>query len=134
MAKVVLCIGTNLGNRRENIERAISAIEKYAGKIVKTTEITETAPFGVTRQPYFLNVGVLIETEHPPFLLLNILKKLEKKVGRYPTYRWGPRVIDIDILLYEMVKINTTKLTIPHPGLKARDFFQEAASLIEKGG
>ncbi|OMH40066.1 2-amino-4-hydroxy-6-hydroxymethyldihydropteridine diphosphokinase [Desulfurobacterium indicum] len=133
MAKVLLCIGTNLGNRKHNIERALNAIDKYAGRILKTTDIMETKPFGVTRQPNFLNIGVLIKTEHPPFLLLNILKRLEKKVGRYPTYRWGPRVIDIDILTYENLRIGTKKLKIPHPGIKERDFFKKALELTKEG-
>ncbi|WP_456397280.1 2-amino-4-hydroxy-6-hydroxymethyldihydropteridine diphosphokinase [Desulfurobacterium sp.] len=133
MAKVLLCIGTNLGNRKNNIERALNAIDKYAGRVLKTTEIMETKPFGVTRQPYFLNIGVLIETEHPPFLLLDILKKLEKKIGRYPTYRWGPRVIDIDILTYENIRMKTNKLKIPHPGVKERSFFKKTLELNKKG-
>ncbi|WP_457569973.1 2-amino-4-hydroxy-6-hydroxymethyldihydropteridine diphosphokinase [Desulfurobacterium sp.] len=133
MAKVLLCIGTNLGNRKNNIERALNAIDKYAGRILKTTEIMETKPFGITRQPYFLNIGVLIESKHPPSLLLNILKRLEKKLGRYPTYRWGPRVIDIDILTYENIRIETEKLRIPHPGIKERNFFKKTLELTRKG-
>ncbi|WP_457567339.1 2-amino-4-hydroxy-6-hydroxymethyldihydropteridine diphosphokinase [Desulfurobacterium sp.] len=124
MAKSILGIGTNLGNKRQNVERALLFIEKCAGKILKTTEIMETAPFGVTRQPYFLNVGVLIETPHPPLMLLKIVKSMEKKLGRFPTYRWGPRIIDIDILTYENIKVRTPHLTIPHPGLKDRTFFK----------
>jgi 2-amino-4-hydroxy-6-hydroxymethyldihydropteridine diphosphokinase len=70
-------------------------------------------------------MGVLMETFHPPQELLYLAKWIEKQVGRYPTYRWGPRVIDVDIITYDEVKINTPRLKIPHPGLKDRDFFRK---------
>ncbi len=124
MAECVLILGSNLGNRRENIERAIGLIGRFAGKVVKRSSLLETPPFGVENQPYFLNQGLLIETEHPPQLLLNLVKWIEKRVGRYPTYRWGPRVIDVDIVTYGRVRMETKKLKLPHPGLRERGFFR----------
>ncbi len=123
--KTVLILGSNIGNRRENLKRAEELIEKFCGRVLKRSSILETAPFGVLNQPYFLNYGLLIETPHPPFELLKLIKWIEKRTGRYPTYRWGPRVVDVDIVLYGKVRIETPALTVPHRGLKDRDFFRK---------
>ena len=122
--KAVLILGSNLGNRLENLKRAEELIEKFCGTVLKRSSVIETAPFGVLNQPYFLNYGLLIETHHPPFELLKLVKWVEKRAGRYPTYRWGPRVVDVDIVLYGKVRIETPALTVPHRGLKDRDFFR----------
>jgi len=134
MAKVILALGTNLGNRKENLKIAINSINRIAGRVIKKTKILETKPFGVINQPYFLNQGVLIETHHPPFLLLKLLKGIEKRNGRFKTFRWGPRTIDIDILTYEDLSIKTTQLKIPHPGIKDRDFFQKIINDLKSAG
>lgn len=123
--RAVLILGSNLGNRIENLKRAEELIEKFCGTVLKRSSIIETAPFGISNQPYFLNYGLLIETPHPPFELLKLVKWVEKRAGRYPTYRWGPRVIDVDIVLYGKIKIETPALTVPHRGLKDRDFFKK---------
>ena len=122
--RAVLILGSNIGNRKENLKRAEQLIEKFCGKILKRSSVLETAPFGVENQPYFLNYGLLIDTFHPPFELLKLIKWIERRAGRYPTYRWGPRVIDVDIVLYGNIRIETPALTIPHKGLKDRDFFK----------
>ena len=130
--KVVLILGTNLGNRRENLRRAEGLIEKFVGRILKRSKLLETAPFGVVHQPLFLNYGLLIDTYHPPFELLNLIKWIERRVGRYRTFRWGPRVIDVDIVKYGNLRIDTKRLTIPHKGLANRPFFREiCSSLLE---
>ncbi|SNR75021.1 2-amino-4-hydroxy-6-hydroxymethyldihydropteridine diphosphokinase [Desulfurobacterium atlanticum] len=134
MAKVILALGTNLGNRKENLKKAIISISRFAGKVLKETEILETKPFGITNQPYFLNQGILIETYHPPLLLLKILKEIEKRNGRFKTFRWGPRTIDIDILIYDDLAIKTTQLQIPHPGIENRDFFQRIINDFKSTG
>ncbi|WP_457679820.1 2-amino-4-hydroxy-6-hydroxymethyldihydropteridine diphosphokinase [Thermovibrio sp.] len=123
--KAVLLLGSNLGNRNENIKRAVELIKRYVGKVLKESSTLETAPFGVESQPYFLNKGVLVETSHPPFELLNLLKWIEKRIGRYKTYRWGPRVIDVDVITYGSLKVDTEKLKLPHPGLREREFFRK---------
>ncbi len=123
--RVLLILGTNLGNRKENLKRAETLIEKFVGRVLKRSSIIETQPFGVLNQPHFLNYGLLVETFHPPFELLKLLKWIEKRVGRYRTYRWGPRVIDIDIVRLEGLKISTPELKVPHPGLRNREFFRE---------
>ncbi len=121
----ILSLGTNLGNRIQNIKRARTFIEKFVGRIVRSSEIIETEPFGVKKQPNFLNQLVAVETFHPPFELLTLLKQGEKRIGRFKTYRWGPRVIDIDIIVIDGLKIDTRKLTIPHKGLKDREYLKK---------
>ncbi|RUM42020.1 MAG: 2-amino-4-hydroxy-6-hydroxymethyldihydropteridine diphosphokinase [Desulfurobacterium sp.] len=129
--RTVLILGTNLGNRVENLKRAEELIEKLVGRILKRSEIIETAPFGVVNQPPFLNYGLLVDTEHPPFELLKLLKWIEKRAGRYRTFRWGPRVVDIDIVKYGNLFVDTEELKIPHPGLQCREFFKSICRFLE---
>lgn len=117
-----LGLGSNLGNRRENLKKAISLLKEEGVKILKKSKVMQTAPVGYKDQPDFLNQVIKVETELAPFQLLKTVKMIEKKMGRKKTFRWGPRVIDIDILLYNGVKINTKMLTIPHREIKNRDF------------
>ncbi len=131
MSKVILALGTNLGNRKSNLKRAIRSINYFAGQVIKKTTILETKPFGVKNQPYFLNQGILIKTNLPPHLLLKVLKTIEKSTGRFKTFRWGPRIIDIDILSYGTLRISTAKLRIPHPGISSRKFFQEIITKLK---
>ncbi len=129
--RTILILGTNLGNRVENLKRAEELIEKLVGRILKRSRIIETAPFGVVNQPPFLNYGLLVDTYHPPFELLKLLKWIEKRVGRYRTFRWGPRVVDIDIVKYGNLFIDTEELRIPHPGLQCREFFKSICRFLE---
>jgi 2-amino-4-hydroxy-6-hydroxymethyldihydropteridine diphosphokinase len=123
--KAVLILGSNLGNRRFYIESGIKLIDKFAGKVIKRTRIIETSPWGFEKQPSFLNAGILIESYHPPFELLKVLKWCEKRLGRKKGRRWGIRTFDADIVLVENLRIRTKTLTVPHPGLKNREFFRE---------
>ena len=129
--RTILILGTNLGNRVENLKRAEELIEKLVGRILKRSKVIETAPFGVVNQPPFLNYGLLVDTYHPPFELLKLLKWIEKRVGRYRTFRWGPRVVDIDIVKYGNLFIDTEELRIPHPGLQCREFFKSICRFLE---
>jgi 2-amino-4-hydroxy-6-hydroxymethyldihydropteridine diphosphokinase len=129
--RTILILGTNLGNRVENLKRAEELIEKLVGRILKRSRIIETAPFGVVNQPPFLNYGLLVDTYHPPFELLKLLKWIEKRVGRYRTFRWGPRVVDIDIIKYGNLFVDTEELKIPHPGLQCREFFKSICRFLE---
>ena len=129
--RTILILGTNLGNRVENLKRAKKLIEKLVGRILKRSRIIETAPFGVVNQPPFLNYGLLVDTYHPPFELLKLLKWIEKRVGRYRTFRWGPRVVDIDIVKYGNLFVDTEELRIPHPGLQCREFFKSICKFLE---
>jgi 2-amino-4-hydroxy-6-hydroxymethyldihydropteridine diphosphokinase len=115
-------IGSNLGNREENCYRAIELLEKKGIKIKKKSSLYETEPWGIEQQPMFLNMAVEIETELEPEKLLRLLKDIETKLGRKGTFKWGPRIIDLDILLFDDIIINKKDLKIPHPLMHKRDF------------
>ena len=124
---MVICylgIGSNLGNRRKNIKLAIQKISLLnSTKVIKASRIMETLPVGgPDGQQKFLNAALKIGTNLAPEILLNKLKTIEKELGRRKTVRNGPRVIDLDILLYGERLIKTKKLTIPHPHMFKRSF------------
>ena len=124
---MVICylgIGSNLGDRRNNIKEAIKKINLLKdSKIIKLSKIIETkAVGGPHNQGRFLNAALKIQTRIPPLKLLKDLKKIEKDLGRAKSVKYGPRVIDLDILFYGDRIINTKELKIPHPRLFARDF------------
>ena len=121
--KVYLGLGSNLGERRKNIEEAVALlIENSSVRVKKISSLIETEPEGVREQPFFLNGVVEIETELSPSLLLKLLKSIEKTLGRKATKRWEPRIIDLDILLYGDLIIDNDGLKIPHPLLTERNF------------
>lgn len=131
MAICYIGLGSNLGNRRENIKRAIALLKKNQGlKVKKVSRIIETKPVGYLRQPKFLNGVIKIETGLSPQELLKELKGVEKKMGRKKALRFGPRAIDLDILLYGQKKIKQRGLTIPHPRMLKRDFVMRPLSEI----
>jgi 2-amino-4-hydroxy-6-hydroxymethyldihydropteridine diphosphokinase len=121
-----LGLGSNLGNRRRNLEQAVARLNDTSGiHVQRVSSFRETEPFGVQDQPFFLNGVVEVETELDPPALLAAVKRIEQELGRTPTYRWGPRVIDLDILLYGSIRWESAELTIPHPGLLKRPFVTE---------
>jgi 2-amino-4-hydroxy-6-hydroxymethyldihydropteridine diphosphokinase len=122
MKKVYLLLGSNLEDRVKNIEFAISKLNECGLIISKRSSFYNTTPWGYKEQPEFLNIALECFTSLSPFALLEELKKIEKKMGREDTIRYGPRVIDIDIIFYEDLIIKTEKLTIPHPLMHERDF------------
>jgi len=118
---IFLALGTNLGDRPENLETAIECMSP--GLIVqKRSSIYETPPWGFTEQPSFLNMVVQAETRFSPWKLLKTIKKLEGGMGRLPTFRNGPRLIDIDILFYDDITSEQPGLVIPHPCIPERAF------------
>lgn len=121
--KVLLGIGSNIGNR---VDTCCAAIEKIKSRSdISNTLVSpfyETEPVGVTNQPSFINLALKTTTLLSPIDLLNALKTMENELGRIHRYRWGPREIDIDILLYEDAIISTTNLKIPHPEMHKRAF------------
>ena len=121
MSIAYLGLGTNLGNRKENLSKAIEAISLKMS-ISKQSSLYETTAWGYTDQPDFLNQVIQVETELSPLRLLNFLKKTELKLGRVENFRYGPRLIDIDILFYDDLVITTSRLQIPHPMLPERAF------------
>ena len=118
---VYLALGTNLGDREANLRLAL---ETFAPQIIVLHEsrVYETEPWGFTNQPTFLNMVVQAETILSPDDLLQYLKQLETSLGRRPSFRNGPRLIDLDILLYDDLHLDTPGLVIPHPRLQERAF------------
>ncbi len=119
---VFLLLGTNEGDRIANLTSALSYIEKEAVTVLQISKIYETAAWGNTDQPSFLNQVVLLETALDPEELLSVLLKIEMELGRIRKQKWGPRVIDIDILFYGDTVISTENLKIPHPEIQNRRF------------
>ncbi len=121
MPIVFLALGTNLGDRPANLRVALAALPP-AVTVLARSPVYETPPWGVTDQPAFLNMAVKGETTLTPPELLARLKQLEADLGRLPSVRYGPRLIDIDILFYDDLTLATLALTIPHPLLHERAF------------
>jgi 2-amino-4-hydroxy-6-hydroxymethyldihydropteridine diphosphokinase len=117
-----LALGSNLGDRAAQLELAIRLLEESGARIVRRSTVTETEPFGVTDQPPFLNQVLEVEWDGSARELLEAAKAAERAAGRRPTYRWGPREIDIDVLLFGDERIDEPDFKVPHPGLWERDF------------
>jgi 2-amino-4-hydroxy-6-hydroxymethyldihydropteridine diphosphokinase len=118
---VYLALGTNLGDRSANLRAAIKALSPEINVIAKS-KVYETPPWGYDDQPTFLNMAVKCETNLEPESLLKRLKQLEVQLGREQSFRWGPRLIDIDILFYDNIILESESLIIPHPHLHERAF------------
>ena len=133
MATVYLGLGTNIGNRKENLTRAIEALSLALGHYTALSSFIETAPWGFDSENSFLNCAVAFETELTPLQLLDTTESIERELGRTTKSSGGiyhDRVIDIDILLYGSEIIETPRLTIPHPLMHLRDFVLEPLSEI----
>lgn len=122
MNKAYLLTGGNMGNREKNLARAKALISELAGKVTRSSAFYETAAWGKTDQPSFVNQALEIETNLLPKELLQQLLDIEKKLGRKREEKYGPRTIDIDILLYGDQICNDPLLRIPHPELQNRRF------------
>ncbi|MEN0045433.1 MAG: 2-amino-4-hydroxy-6-hydroxymethyldihydropteridine diphosphokinase [Bacteroidota bacterium] len=120
--KTYLLIGGNLGDRQKNLEIARTAIQAEIGKIVQASSIYETAAWGVTDQPDFLNQALEVHTNLLPFEILDKIQQIEQQMGRVKLQKWGTRIMDIDILFYGSEIIQTQRLTIPHLGIPNRNF------------
>lgn len=121
MAKIYLALGSNQGNRLANLQQAVKELAPKV-IIIRLSRIYETPPWGYTDQAAFLNQVLEASTELPPLELLGYLKQIESSLGRQPSFKYGPRTIDLDILFYENQVINLPELTIPHPHLQERAF------------
>lgn len=123
MVQAYLGLGSNIGDRKQQLLKAIDLIGNIKGiKVTKQSSIYETAPIGYTDQPNFLNLCLEIETELSPQQLLKHCLDIEQQLHRVREIRWGPRTLDIDILLYSDNIIETDNLSIPHPRMKERAF------------
>ena len=133
MATVYLGLGTNIGNKKENLTRAIEALSLALGPCTAQSSFIETAPWGFESENSFLNCAVAFETMLQPEELLDTTERIERELGRTAKSTGGAyhdRVIDIDILLYGNAVIDTPRLTIPHPLMHLRDFVLEPLEQI----
>jgi 2-amino-4-hydroxy-6-hydroxymethyldihydropteridine diphosphokinase len=121
MNTVYLALGSNVGDSVQNISKAINLLSP-ALQDIKLAPIYSTKAVGYTNQPDFFNTAISGKTELSPQELLKFTDKVEKLVGRVKRFRWGPREIDIDIIFYGNLILETERLTIPHPNFRERDF------------
>ncbi|HAD14856.1 MAG TPA: 2-amino-4-hydroxy-6-hydroxymethyldihydropteridine diphosphokinase [Saprospirales bacterium] len=119
---VFLSIGSNIGDRMTNLRQALGLIEKNIGKVAKKSHIYETQPWGEPNQDAFLNQVVMINTSLEPREMLEKITRIEREMGRERKEKWGPRIIDVDILFYGKRIIRDKGLEIPHPELHKRGF------------
>ena len=135
MATVYLGLGTNLGDKEANLRTAIYKLQERIGKQVSLSSFYETAPWGFESDHSFLNAAIGLETNLSPIEILHITQEIEKELGRTKKSvngSYSDRLIDIDILLYDTLVLQTPKLTIPHPLMTERDFVMKP--LIEIAG
>jgi 2-amino-4-hydroxy-6-hydroxymethyldihydropteridine diphosphokinase len=125
MTVAYLALGANVGDRAGNLAEARRLLGLRGARLLRESAVRETEPFGVTDQPRFLNQVIEVEWAGGPRDLLDAAQEVEAAVGRTPTYRWGPREIDVDILLFGDESVADPDLVIPHPGLRDRDFVLE---------
>jgi len=133
MNSVYLLIGGNLGKRIENLVVAKSFIEKDIGKIIKASSVYETAAWGITEQPDFLNQVLLIKTKLAAEKMMGLIHFIENKMGRIRSQKNASRTIDIDILFFNDEIINRTNLIIPHPEIQNRRFVLVPLNEIASG-
>jgi 2-amino-4-hydroxy-6-hydroxymethyldihydropteridine diphosphokinase len=121
--RVFLGLGSNLGERQVFLQRAVDSLRSVpAIKIIWSSSVYETDPYGKTDQPRFLNAVLEVETSLPPDALFRHTKQIEQQIGRTSSERWGPREIDIDLLLYDGLVFTDGSVTVPHPELPRRKF------------
>ena len=145
MAEVYIGIGSNTGDRKTNCLEAIRLLKENGVSVIKQSSMYETEPWGIKDQPRFINMAVEVETELSPKYLLQALKDIERRLGRKtssaplrgagggplrPVGRWGPRAIDLDILLYNGLVVDEPDLKIPHPLIEEREFVLNPLSEI----
>lgn len=123
MKTAFLGLGSNLGNRKQMLDKAVHQLTLHpAIEVITVSSYIESKPVGYTNQNCFINAVAAIKTSLTPQNLLTVVKQIEEAMGRTPSVRWGPRIIDIDILLYDKLMLAEKDLTIPHPRLLERGF------------
>lgn len=130
MATACVGIGSNLGDREAHVREAMLRLEQADCRILKVSSFIETEPWGLSDQPPFLNGALIIATGMSPEALLSLAKAIEKAMGREESVRWGPRIIDLDILLYDDLIMQSNALTIPHPHMQERHFVLQSLAEI----
>jgi len=123
--RIYIALGSNLGDRSANLARARAAIANLKGvRVVGESSVEETAPLGPVPQGSYLNQMIAIETELTPRQVLSALQRIERAAGRVRVVKWGPRTLDLDIVMIEGKEFVDDALTVPHPELPNRDFWQ----------
>jgi len=122
MARAALSLGGNIGDVRATIAAALTALEASGVRVVARSSDYRTRPWGKTDQPDFTNVSAVVETTLPPLDLLAVCLDVERQLGRVRHERWGPRLIDIDLIAYDDVRMDTPALTLPHRHAHERGF------------
>ena len=130
--RAAIALGSNLGDRDAMLALAREAIAALPGtRVLKASPVEETAPLGPSDQPPYLNQMLLVETDLAPRALLDGLLAIEQRAGRVRAERWGPRTLDCDIVLYGSRTVQEPGLSIPHPELSHRDFWQRELEAID---
>lgn len=129
MARAYLSLGSNVGNRELQLRAAMERLARH-GTVVRVSSLYETEPVEFIQQAWFLNCAVAFETMTTPTELLQTVLSIEREMGRQRTQDKGPRLIDIDILLFDRLVVNEKELTIPHPGMAQRRFVLEPLAEI----
>jgi len=123
MTRVFIGLGSNVGDRLTLLQGAVHSLHQTSGvEVIQVSSVYETTPVGPADQAWFLNAVVLATTNLSPAALLDCTQAIERALGREPSYHWGPRAIDLDILLYGNLQLRTTSLIIPHAELCHRAF------------
>lgn len=130
MSKVWIALGSNMGEGRENLDLAIKMMNERGVLVEKVSTYIETEPYGYTEQDNFVNAVCIAETKLSPRELLEVLLKIELDMGRVRIIKWGPRIIDLDILFYEDLIIDEEDLKVPHIEIQKRSFVLEPMNEI----
>jgi 2-amino-4-hydroxy-6-hydroxymethyldihydropteridine diphosphokinase len=126
-----VALGSNVGDRAAELTRAREAIARiHDTRIIRQSRVDETAPIGPVPQASYLNQMIAVETKLTPQELLAALQRIEEAAGRVRNERWGPRTLDLDIVMIEGQQLRDDRLTIPHPELANRDFWQRELSEV----
>ena len=129
-----IALGSNLGNREVSLARARAAISAIRDtRLIAATEVEETDPIGPVPQGKYLNQMVAVSTTLPPRTLLAALHRIERAAGRVRAVRWGPRTLDLDIVMIEGLEYSDDALVLPHPELPNRDFWQRELAELRGG-
>ena len=122
MSIAYIALGSNLGDKEKNLRRALLLLTQQGVEVVRVSSFLSTEPYGVTDQPQFLNAVACVRTSLAPLALLDVLLATELAMGRVRLRHWGERNIDLDLLLYEDVVLDSPRLHLPHPDMQNRDF------------
>ena len=118
-----IALGSNIGDRQQTLLTSVHKLDALPNtKVIRSSHIYETAPVGYTNQPSFLNMVIAVETAYDPHELFSEMGRIEAEAGRIRVEKWGPRTLDLDLLLYNELKLNDPALMIPHPRMGERQF------------